>query len=429
MSERYFHSEETLTRALKTIPLGSQTFSKSKTQYPVGVSPLYLQKGLGSHVWDLDGNRYIDFVNGLGSIILGYGDPDVVRAVKAQLEDGVIFSLPHRLEVEVAEKVVEMVPCAEMVRFGKNGSDATAGAIRLARAFTGREHVAVCGYHGWQDWYIGSTARSLGVPKSTRELTHPFSYNYIKSIECIFEQWSGQIAAVILEPMNMEEPKDGFLQQVKELAHQNGALLIFDETITGFRFSNGGAQQLFGVTPDLATFGKGMSNGYPLSAVTGRSDIMALMEEIFFSSTFGGEALSLAAALSTMRKLQQQPVLQKLVEQGSKIISGVKELVAVNQIEDILAISGHPTWSFLLFQDYTPYSQWEIKTLFLQEVFRRGILTLGTHNMSYSHDDEDIARLLIVYSEVFPIIKKAVVNKTLNSVLQCDPLKPLFKVR
>ncbi len=243
-----------LERALKAIPLGSQTFSKSKTAYPEGVSPHFMKRGEGSHVWDVDGNEYIDFVNGLASITLGYNDPDVTDAVKAQLEEGTIFSLPHEIEIKVTEKIIEMVPCAEMVRFGKNGSDATAGAIRLARANTKRDHVAVCGYHGWQDWYIGSTSRNLGVPSSVRDLTHSFTYNDLDSLEQLFEKCPDQIAAVIIEPMNSTAPNNGFLEGVTVLAQKNGAILIFDETITGFRYANGGAQEYFGVIPDLAVF-------------------------------------------------------------------------------------------------------------------------------------------------------------------------------
>lgn len=429
MSERYRHSEQMLDRALRTVPLGSQTFSKSRTQYPFGVSPYFVQRGLGSRVWDVDGNEYIDFINSLAAVTLGYNDPDVTAAVSRQLQNGVIFSLPHPLEFEVAEKIAEMVPCAEMVRFGKNGSDATAGAVRLARAYTGRDHVAVCGYHGWQDWYIGSTARCLGVPQSTRSLTHTFAYNDLSSLEAVFRAWPDQIAAVILEPMNLFEPADGFLEKVRELTHQNGAVLIFDETVTGFRFSNGGAQEFFGVTPDLATFGKGLANGYPVSAIAGRADIMRLMEEIFFSFTFGGETLSLAAALATLNKLQTVPVVATLRTQGQKILDGVRSLIEDCGISHILSAAGNPVWSFLVFKDAEPYTLWEIKTLFLQEVFARGILSYGTHNLSFAHGDPEVARLLQVYRQVFPILRDAVDNRKLRSYLRCQPLEPLFKVR
>ncbi|MGH8548833.1 MAG: aminotransferase class III-fold pyridoxal phosphate-dependent enzyme [Methylococcales bacterium] len=429
MSQRYKTSEALLERALKVIPLGSQTFSKSRTQYPHGASPFFITRGSGSHVWDADGNEYIDFVNSLAAITLGHNDPDVNAAVLAQLQQGVIFTLPHPIEIEVAEKIIEMVPCAEMVRFGKNGSDATAGAIRLARAYTGRDHVAVCGYHGWQDWYIGSTSRNRGVPKATSELTHRFAYNNLDSLIEVFNQWPNNIAAVILEPANVVMPNQGYLEAVKDITAKRGALLIFDETITGFRYANGGAQELFGVIPDLATFGKGIANGYPISAVAGREKFMRLMEEVFFSFTFGGETLSLAASLATMTKLQHQPVVQTIRKQGKKLIDGVTRLIERHDVGHILKISGDPSWSFLIFNDVTRHTEWEIKTLFLQEIFARGVLCIGTHSMSYSHSDADIDCLLSTYDEVFPIIKKAVDNNELENLLQCKPLEPLFKVR
>ena len=429
MSDRYKKSEDFLKRAERTIPLGSQTFSKSKTQYPFGVSPYFIQRGKGSRVWDIDGNEYVDFINGLLAVTLGYDDPDVTGAVRAQLDDGVIFSLPHPLETEVAERIVDMVPCAEMVRFGKNGSDATAGAIRLARAHTERDHVAVCGYHGWQDWYIGSTARNRGVPKATRALTHTFAYNDLGSLERVLGEHSGEFAAVILEPMNVADPAPGFLQGVKELTHRHGALLVFDETITGFRFSNGGAQELFGVTPDLATFGKGIANGYALSAVAGRADIMKLMEEIFFSFTMGGETLSLAAARATLDKLKREPVTAKLATLGRKALDGTAAVIRDCNLSDAISVSGHPSWGFLNIRDAGGYTSFEIKTLFLQEVFARGILTVGTHNMSYAHSEQDVDRLIAVYREVMPILADAVHNRALKQHLKCEPLQPLFKVR
>lgn len=429
MLQRYQMSERLLERALKTIPLGSQTFSKSYTQFPKGVSPYFAMRGKGSKLWDVDGNEYIDFINGLASINLGYCDPDVDDAVRAQLSDGVIFSLSHALEHQVAEQIVEMVPCAEKVRFGKNGSDATAGAIRAARAFTGRERVAVCGYHGWQDWYIGSTTRSLGVPQAVRSLTHTFPYNDVPTLEKLMAAHRDEFAAIIIEPMNVAEPASGYFEELKIIARKHGALLIFDETITGFRFSPGGAQQLFGVIPDLATFGKGMANGYPVSALTGRSDVMKVMEEVFFSFTFGGETLSLAAALSTMKKVQSKKVTDVLVAQGQKIKDGLVKLVVKHGLQGVVSISGHATWSFVGFKDTAPYSMWDIKTLYLQEIFSRGILTLGTHNMSFSHSDADIAALLKAYDEVFSVLQSALKAEDLFSRLRCDVLQPLFKVR
>ncbi len=429
MSIRYNKSEKQLERARITIPLGAQTFSKSITQYPLGVSPYFADRGKGSRLWDVDGNEYIDFINALCSVTLGYCDPDIDAAVRAQLEKGTIFSLSHALESDVAEMICRLVPSAEMVRYGKNGSDATAGAVRAARAFTGREHVIACGYHGWQDWYIGATARNKGVPEATRLLTHIVPYNDISALELELSAHAGEVAAIILEPMNVQYPKDGYLAAVREAATKHGAVLIFDETITGFRFAIGGAQELFGITPDLTTLGKGIANGYPLSVVCGRRDIMAEMEEVFFSFTMGGETLSLAAALATMQKLVREPVIATLKERGERLSRGLSQRLDRHGVGDFIGHSGHPTWSFLNFSDAAGATSWEIKTLWLQEIFERGILSLGTHNLSYSHTNEDIDRLLAVYDEVLPFIAKAVREGAVRQYLRCEPLIPLFRVR
>ncbi len=426
---QFSNSEAMLERAQAVIPLGSQTFSKSRTQYPVGVSPLYLERGEGSRVWDVDGNEYVDFVSSLCAVTLGYNDPDVTAAVRAQLDSGVILSLPHRLEAEVAELLCDMVPSAEMVRFGKNGSDATAGAIRIARAFTGRDHVAMCGYHGWQDWSIGSTARNRGVPKATQALTHVFEYNNLASVEAIFAANPGEIAAIILEPMNVAYPDPGFLEGLKTIAEREGAVLIFDETITGFRFANGGAQELFGVTPHLSCFGKGLANGYPVSAVAGRRDIMMLMEEVFFSFTFGGEMLSLAAAKATLMKLKAEPVTVRLNALGEDIIARLNTLITEHQLGDLFSVKGHPTWSFLTIADARGVTSFEVKTLLMQELHARGLMSVGTHNVNYAHSDADVDKLMTAYSEILPMIGEAARRGELLSHLRCEPLVPLFKVR
>jgi len=313
------------------------------------------------------------------------------------------------------------------VRFAKNGTDATSAAIRIARAYTGKEHIAVCGYHGWQDWYIGSTTRDLGVPQSVKELTHKFEYNNIESLEKIFQEQ--KLACVIMEPMNIEYPKDDFLKGVKELAHKNNALFIFDETITGFRYSLGGAQELFGVTPDLATFGKGMTNGYPLSAVVGSNKVMQKVEDIFFSGTFGGETLSLAAVSAVIKKYESQNVPKYLEEIGTYLLKQLNQLINSENLGDIFWTSGHPTWIFLHIKEQKEYFSFEIQTFFLQEMFKRGILTLGSHNLSFSHTKEDIDRLMKVYAEVLPMIKHHINNKDLLENIQGEILKPLFKVR
>lgn len=430
-SERSFEaSERMLERARRTVPLGAQTFSKSYTQFPHGVSPYFADRAEGARVWDVDGNVYLDFINGLLAITLGHAHPRVLEAVTEQMRLGTIYSLSHRLEYEVAELIVEMAPCAEMVRFGKNGSDATAGAVRLARAFTGRDHVIVCGYHGWQDWYIGATARNLGVPEATRALTHSVPYNDLPALEAVLAAHEGAVAAVIMEPMNVAWPAEGYLAGVKERAHRAGALLIFDETITGFRFDNGGAQTLFGVTPDLATFGKGLANGFPLSAVAGRRDVMMLMEEIFFSFTMGGETASLAAAKSVLTLLREEPVLASIHANGERLLAGLRERVATAGAEGFATPCGHPSWSFLTLADTPQASAWELKTLFEQEMFARGVLSFGSHNLSYAHGGAEIDALLAAYDEVLPLLARAAQEQgALGELLRCAPLEPLFKVR
>jgi len=425
----YKKSEELLKKALKLIPLGSQTFSKSITQLPFGVSPYFVEKAKGAYFWDIDNNKYLDFSNALASVTLGYCDPDVDSAVKKQMEYGVTFSLPHTLEVDVAKMLIDAIPCAEQVRFAKNGTDATSGAVRVARAFTGKERVAVCGYHGWQDWYIGSTTKNLGVPKCVQNLTHTFKYNNIDSLTNILEEYPKEFAAIIMEPMSGEYPKDNFLEKVKELAHNSGALLIFDETVTGFRVSNGGAQELFGVIPDLATFGKGLANGYPLSAVVGREKYMSVMKDIFFSGTFGGETLSLAAAKAVLEKIKKEKVLEHLNKLGMYLHKELDQLLIKLDVESFVSYTGHPSWSFLIFKDQDNATSWELKTFFMQEMFRRGIFTIGAQTLSYAHTKEDMNKLLHAYKEVFSIMKDYIERDVLQDKLDCEPLKPLFSVR
>ena len=426
---RYSKSMAHLLRAEQTIPLGSQTFSKSRTQYPVGISPLYAAKSKGEEIIDVDGNRYIDLVSALAAVTLGYGDKGVERAVKKQLRQGISMSLPGILEAEVAELIVEMVPSAEMVRFGKNGSDATSAAIRLARAYTGRDHIVVCGYHGWQDWYIGSTTRNKGVPHSVSDLTHKFEYNNVESLKSILNKFQGKIAAVIMEPMNVVYPEHGFLEIVQQLTLKAGALLIFDETITGFRFAKGGAQELFGVTPDLSTFGKGMANGFPISAVVGRRDVMIEMEEIFFSGTFGGELLSLAATKAVLERHLKEDVCGKLFDSGSSLSKQTEQAISKYQLGAVLKLTGHPTWKFLNWQETDEYSADEIKTFFMQESFKRGLLVLSTHNVTLAHSSKVVKQIGTIYDEVFSEISRAIDHLTLREELQVEPLKPLFKVR
>lgn len=413
-------SEALLDKALQIIPGGTGTFSKSHTLYPRGISPFYLSHGKGSHVWDVDGNEYIDFVNGLTAVTLGYQDEDVDAAVREQMGNGVIFGLPHKLEIAVAELICEMVPCAEMVRYGKNGSDATSGAVRLARAYTGRDHVAHCGYHGWPDVFNGVTGRNAGVPQAVRDLTHTFEYNNPDSLERLMKDRPNQYSCIIMEPMNREYPRDNFLEKCQAIAHKWGALFILDEVITGFRFTNGGAQELFGITPDLATFGKGIANGYPLSAIAGKAEIMRKFTDVHYSFTYSGECLSLAAAKATLTKLKNEPVCEHLKAQGQKVIENSGAYAqSTTACEGVLkcGVLGYPAWIHLYFCDT------RTKTLFMQETMKRGILTTGgTLNMSYSHSDADIDRLLTVCGEAFSAIQN-------GAELECELPQAGFKIR
>jgi len=422
-------SNALFAKASKVIPLASQTFSKSHLQWVQGVAPLFITHGKGSRVWDVDGNEYIDFINGLLPVILGYQYKAVDDAIKHQLKKGIIFSLPSPLEYELAELLIKHIPCAEMVRFGKNGSDVTTGAVRLARAITGRDHIAACGYHGWHDWYIGSTARHLGVPKSTRAMTHSFVYNDISSLERIFKKHKNKVAAVIMEPMNYSEPQNNFLQKVKTLARKHGALLIFDEIITGFRFDIGGAQKYFGITPDLATFGKSMANGMPIAALVGQKKYMRAVDDIFYSFTFGGECLSLAAAVATIREMEKKKVIPYLWHLGQILKDRTNMLVAHYKLGDIISVVGKPPWQIFLISSTDSVSDLEIKSYIQQELLKKGFLWFGQHNISFTHTKKDVNNLLDAYDKIFGRMKVLLENNSLKSSLEGKPITNIFKVR
>jgi glutamate-1-semialdehyde 2,1-aminomutase len=422
-------SHDLYNKVKEVIPLASQTFSKSWLVYVKDAAPLFLERGEGAKVWDVDGNEYVDLVNGLLPIVLGYKYEAVDNAIKAQLEKGITFSLSTPLEMELANKLIELIPCAEMVRFGKNGSDVTSGAIRVARAVTGRETILACGYHGWHDWYIGTTTRHLGVPEGTRKLTRKFEYNDIESLEKLFEENEGKVAAVIMEAMNVEYPKDDFLQKVKDLAHKHGALLIFDEVITGFRYNLGGAQTEFGVTPDLATFGKSMANGMPISALVGKKEYMKVVEDIFYSFTFGGEALSISAALATIKEMEEKNVIDFLKEKGTRIETEVNELAKKHGIFEWVSLFGHPTWTLFNIKDHPKGSHTLIESYIQQEAIQRGFLWEASHNVSFSFTDEIVDSLVAMYDEVFANLKSHLDADDLEDQLIGGTVSSIFKVR
>lgn len=424
---RRTNSEVLWRRAQRLIPAGTQTLSKGPGQFVQGVAPKYLQRGQGSHVWDVDGNEFIDYGMALGPVILGYTYPRVDRAIRTQLKSGVTFTLMHPLEIELSELLASVIPCAEMVRFGKNGSDATSAAVRLARAYTGREHIACCGYHGWQDWHIGSTSRNAGVPRAVRELTHRFAYNDLSSLEAIFSGYPGEMAAVILEPTTAIPPQPGFLEGVKALAHRHRALLIFDEVLTGFRMALGGAQEYFRVTPDLASFGKAMANGLPLSALVGRRDIMQHLNEVFFSFTAAGETLALAAGVATIRELQERPVLPHIWGLGQRLLAGYNALVHEQNLEQISRCIGYPCWPTLTFSDGPAGPSKWVQTLFMQEIVKRGVLTRAGMFLSYSHTSEDIERTLSVFGEALDLVGDACRRRNVRERLEGDLIEPVIR--
>ena len=428
-SVSYQESVKMLERAEKSIPLGSQTFSKSRTHYPVGHAPLFVTHGLGSRIWDVDGNEYVDLVNALLPNVLGYADPDVDYAIKKQLSQGISLSLATELEIQLAEELIKIIPCAESVRFGKNGSDATTGCIRVARAFTGRERVMVSGYHGWQDWYIGSTTRNKGVPHPVQALTSVVPYNNLNAVEDNLKKHPSEYACMILEPMNFVEPEKDYLKNLKELLHKHGTLLVFDEVITGFRYSLGGAQEYFGVTPDLASFGKSMGNGMPIATVVGRKDIMKEMEEIFFSTTFGGETLSLAASLATIKKMKEEKVIEALWAKGAQLAQGVNSLLEKHSLTNVIKVVGKDPWRLLQFSPYKNETVEVIKTFFSSQIFNHGVLSSGTHNICYALQEADISHVLSAYGKVFSKLEEELKKENMQTRLKVPVLKPLFKVR
>lgn len=422
-------SAKALEEAERFIPQGSQTFSKSSKQFPVGHAPLFLTHGEGGRVWDIDGNEYVDLICGLLPVMLGYADGDVDYAIAQQLSHGITFSLPTLLETELARRINAMVPCAEKIRFAKNGSDATSAAIRVARAFTGRDRVMVCGYHGWQDWYIGSTSRFKGVPKAVQELTHLVPYNDLAAVEQVLLAHKGQFAAMIMEPVNVAMPHDGYLQALKALLHAHGVLLVFDEVITGFRLAKGGAQEYLGVVPDMACFGKAMGNGMPISAVVGRSDVMAEMDQIFFSGTFGGEALSLAASIAVLDKIQREPVIETLWRNGAALRSGVAAIVHKYALEPVVVLKGLDPWVILDFLPQPTASREAMKTLFVTQMVRNGVLVMGSHNVCYAHNEADIALVLRAYDTVLGHLSRELAKGTVEDNLGCPVVYPAFSVR
>lgn len=416
-------SNQLYNRAVGLIPSVTQTLAKGPGQWVNGIAPKYLLKGKGSHVWDVDGNEYIDFMMAVGPLSLGYCYPKVDEAIRKQLDDGITFSMMHPLEVEVAELMRDIIPNAEAVRYSKTGADATSAAVRLARAYTGKNKILCCGYHGWHDWYISVTARNYGIPEAVQAMSYTFNYNDLDSVKNSLDD---DVAAIILEPVVFEEPKDNFLHNLAALCEEKGIVLIFDEMWTGFRMALGGAQQYFGITPDLATYSKAVANGMPISILTGKRKIMDLAEnDIFFYTTFGGEALSLAAVKATIKEIREKEVIKHLETQGKKLKEGYNEIAKKLGI-DFSRMIGY-NWRSVAQFDAKAGDPLVQKSLMQQEMIKRGVLWQGFFNMSFSHTDSDVEYTLSALEESLAVLKKAVEDDKLKEYLLGIPVQPVFR--
>ena len=407
-------------RAEKVIPLGTQTLSKSPTQFVQGVSPIYLERGQGAHVWDVDGNEYIDYPMALGPVLLGYCEPTVDDAIRAQLTRGITFTLMHPLEVEVAERIVAMCPGVEAVRFGKSGSDAMSAAIRAARAHTGRDLVLVGGYHGWHDWYIATTSRRRGVPEAVGDLTKTFTFNDLDSLDNALLS-HGDVAAVVLEPCGAELPAAGFLEAVVDRSRAAGAVVIFDEIITGFRIAPGGARERYGVQPDISCYGKALGNGMPISAVAGSWEVMRVFEDIFFSGTHGGEALSLAAAAVVLDTIADGRVLADIEARGERLIAGIVDRIATHGVEDRVRIGGEPHRGVVAFggDDHLIVKSWVQQCL-----AEAGILFNGSMFICARHDDNDVVRTIDAFDSACKELGR---HADVSSLLKGPAVQPVFR--
>jgi glutamate-1-semialdehyde 2,1-aminomutase len=416
------------------IPGGAHTYAKGDDQYPE-MAPGFIVRGKGCHVWDADGNEYIEYGMGLRAVTLGHAYEPVVEAAYRQMLLGVNFTRPAPIEVECAEKLLSLIDGAEMVKFAKNGSDVTTAAIKLARAYTGRDKVAICGEHPFfstDDWFIGSTAMSAGIPQAIQDLTVKFRYNDLESVKALFEQHSGEIACLIMEAENVTPPVNNFLHAVQRLCHANGALFILDEIITGFRWHLGGAQKVHDIIPDLSTFGKALGNGFSIAALVGKREIMQLgglyhdKERVFLlSTTFGAENHHLAAAMEVMRIYQEENVVERLYRQGERLRRGVEEAIAHHQLTDYFELVGKPCNLIYATRDREGNRSQEFRTLFLQEIIKRGLICPSLV-VSVAHTDADIDRSIEAIGEALGVYRQALADGV-DKYLVGRSVKPVFR--
>jgi glutamate-1-semialdehyde 2,1-aminomutase len=424
-------------RAQKLIPGMTQLLSKRPDMFAPGVWPGYYAKAKGVEVWDLDGNRYIDMsISGIGANVLGYADPDVDGAVKAAIEAGTSSSLNCPEEVELAELLCEIHPWADMVRFARSGGESMTIAVRIARAFTGKDVVAFCGYHGWHDWYLAAnlgTENALGehllpglspkgVPKGLSGTALPFRYNKVEELRAIVESHSGRIAAVVLEPIRNDPPQPGFLESVRAFADKAGAVLIIDEISSGFRLNTGGAHLLYNIVPDIAVLSKAMGNGYPIAAVIGRREIMEAAQNTFISSTMWTERVGPAAALATIKKHRAFDVGKHLTSVGTRIQEGWTILAAKNALR--ISVSGIPPLSHFNFEyDNAP----AVKAYFVQLMLDRGFLVSTLFYSMFAHSDQHVTAYLDAADQAFAEISEALRAGAVETRLRGKPASVGFK--
>ncbi len=417
-----------------TIPGGSHTYAKGDDQFPEFMPP-YIERGKGCHIWDIDGNEFIEYGMGLRSVTLGHGFEPIVEAAHKQMQIGNNFVRPARIELECADEFLSVIDGADMVKFSKDGSDANNGAVKLARAHTGRDLVAVCSNHPFfsvDDWFIGITPMSAGIPEAVKKMTVKFCYNDMESVEKMFAEYPGQIACVILEAEKYAPPLDNFLHKLKEEAHKNCALFILDEMITGFRWHLGGAQKMYDIQPDLSTFGKALGNGFAISALAGKREFMELgglhhkKERVFLiSTTHGAENHALAAAIANIKFFKENQVVERLDEQGRKLKEGVNKASTELGIFDHIKILGPNCCSVYGTKDQDGFPSQPFRTLFIQECMKRGLL-MPSSIVSYSHSDQDIEETIERMAEAMVVYKHAL-DEGVEKYLVGRPVSPVFR--
>jgi glutamate-1-semialdehyde aminotransferase len=399
-----------VARARKVLANGELAMSARPLLFgEAGVYPQFIAEAKGCRVTDSTGRVYIDWLVGWGSALLGYGRPEIDEAIRRQLESAATLSMPSTLEVEVAEKIAELIPSAEMVGFGKNGSDALTLAVRLARAVTERDVILQFGFHGFHDWFAASDRTIRGIPARFAGLVHAFPYNDLGALEALFERNSGGVAAVVMEPFRVELPREGFLEKVRDLAHRNGALLIFDEMITGFRVARGGAQELTGILPDLACYGKALANGMPLSAVVGSRELMRSADSVGVDMTCRGETLSLAASLAALRIHASEPIAERVADAGRRVADGIHEAAARERVP--LRLVGHPARLELEFGDRGYVTKRAALGLFVQQCLERGVITNGLILPTAAHDGAAIDATIRAAREALRVVRHAAEGK------------------